>query len=167
MLLSLGIICLPAWSILHLYEPSEEPLSMLIWSCSPNTNFHYRLSSSYLVYVVCVNFFFYRVMLLLFLFMACLWHCSLPVISNKYVSGYASPNCCLLCNIDTASVFWHCWLDCSKGMCHVKMLSIDMQTLVILEVGLDGLHMFQRYIWHQCHFFISCCIVSRNSLTFW
>jgi len=29
-LLSLGIVCLPAWSILHLYEPSEELLSMLI-----------------------------------------------------------------------------------------------------------------------------------------
>ena len=24
-LLSLGIVCLRAWSILHLYEPSEEP----------------------------------------------------------------------------------------------------------------------------------------------
>jgi len=24
-LLSLGIVCLPAWSILHLYKPSEEP----------------------------------------------------------------------------------------------------------------------------------------------
>jgi len=24
-LLSLGIVCLPAWSIFHLYEPSEEP----------------------------------------------------------------------------------------------------------------------------------------------
>ena len=29
-LLSLEIICLPAWSILNPYEPSEEPYSMLI-----------------------------------------------------------------------------------------------------------------------------------------
>jgi len=56
---------------------------MVNWSYSPNTNFHHRLVSSYLIYVVCVNFFFYRV-LLLFSFIACQWHCPLPVISNKY-----------------------------------------------------------------------------------
>ena len=35
---------------------------MLIWSCLPKTNFHYRLVSSFQVYVVRVKFFFYRVL---------------------------------------------------------------------------------------------------------
>jgi len=50
---------------------------MPIWSCSPNrsTNFHYRLVSSYLDYVECVNFFLLSCIIVCY-FYSCLWHVS-------------------------------------------------------------------------------------------
>ena len=90
--LTLGIVCLPAWSILHLYEPSEE---LLIWCCSPNTNFRYRLVSSYLWFTLNVcKLFFLLSCIIMFYFYSCLWHvsgialCLLFKIKNKYRTSW-------------------------------------------------------------------------------
>ena len=61
----------------------------------PYTNFRYRLVSSYQVYVLRVNFFFYRVLscATFILVYCCQWHRPLPVICNKVF--VASLVCCV------------------------------------------------------------------------
>jgi len=77
---------------------------LLNWSCSPNTNFHYRPVSSYPVYVVRVIFLLLSCIIVCYLY-SCLWD----------VSGIAL---CLLFPIKRRlswpNFLWHeCWRWCA------------------------------------------------------